>query len=121
MENRIFPENYGKEKAPEVVHYESEAQRESEAEILRSTEKPPIAVPHAPVFSGAVAPSVTQNISGLSADSESDVGREVAKIMRVAKEKGVEAAVNMVRGEEPVVIDAAHDAMVEDLEDRNTE
>lgn len=121
MENRIFPENYGMEKTPGVVHYGSEKQKESEAEVLRPIERPPIAVPHAPVFSAVIAPSVAQNISGTLADSESDAGREVAEIMRVAEEKGVEAAVNMVRGEEPVVIDAAHDALVKDLEDKNTE
>lgn len=113
MEIRNFPENQNYEKRPEIVHYEGEARRES-PEVLEKTDQSAGFAPEKP-FLPVSQPSFVEAPATTTAPEISQTESEVRNIMHLAEEKGVEAAVKEVRGDEPAVIDAVHDRLVEKL------
>ena len=114
MEIRNFPENHGFNGQPEVVHYDGAEQIKAEMKPFAPIERTVAATPQAPVFEqrGAMP---AEGSAKSQAEASQEISGEVAAIMKVAKERGAEEAAMEVRDEEPAVIDAAHDALVENI------
>lgn len=116
METRNFPEKPVFGQKPEIVHYDSEKTHEVESDKGLPTQNRPIAETQ-PSF--MASPSLQKSAPSFGMPEANQPDGEVEKIMKIAAEKGVEAAVREVRKDEPAVIDAVHDKLVEELS--NTE